>query len=71
MLPGGLVVMGKRVYVPGNKTLKGEILKEAHESWFVAHPRSTKMCRDLREYYWWPNMKEIAAMCQDVGYVSR
>ena len=66
VLPGGLVARGKRVYVPENKTLKGEILKEAHESRFATHPGSTKMYRDLREYYWWPNMKKEIA-----EYVSR
>jgi len=66
VLPGGLVAMGKRVYVPENKTLKGEILKEAHESRFATHPGSTKMYRDLREYFWWPNMKKEIA-----EYVSR
>ena len=66
VLPGGLVAMGKRVYVPENKTLKGEILKEAHESRFATHPGSTKMYRDLKEYYWWPNMKKEIAK-----YVSR
>ena len=61
MLPGGLVAMGKRVYVPENKTLKGEILKEAEESRFATHPGSTKMYRDLKEYYWWPNVKKEIA----------
>jgi len=32
--------------VPENKTLKGEILKEAHESRFATHLGSTKMYRD-------------------------
>ena len=66
VVPGGLVAMGKRVYVPENKALKGEILKEAHESRFATHPGSTKMYRDLKEYYWWPNMKKEIAK-----YVSR
>ena len=61
ILPGGLVAMGKRVYVPENKTLKGEILKEAEESRFATHPGSTKMYTDLKEYYWWPNVKKDIA----------
>jgi hypothetical protein len=52
--------------VPENRTLKGEILKEAHESRFATHPGSTMMYRDLKEYYWWPNMKKEIA-----EYVSR
>jgi hypothetical protein len=33
------------------------ILREAHESKFSIHPGSTKMYRDLKHHYWWPNMK--------------
>jgi len=28
----GLVVMGKRIYLPNDEVLKGEVFKEAHES---------------------------------------
>jgi hypothetical protein len=49
------------MYVPDEKTLKEEILKEAHESKFVVHLSSTKIHRDLKDYYWWSNIKrEIA-----------
>jgi hypothetical protein len=57
----GLVVMGKRIYLPNDEVLKGEVLKEAHEFKLAIHPGSTKMYRDLKESYWWPKMKrEIA-----------
>ena len=69
----GLVVMGKRIYLPNDEVLKGEVLKEAHESKLAIHLGSTKMYRDLKESYWWPKMKrEIAeyvakcAICQQV-----
>ena len=65
--------MGKRIYLPNDEVLKGEILKEAYESKLAIHPRSTKMYKDLKESYWWPKMKrEIAeyvanyAICQQV-----
>jgi len=45
----GLVVMGKRIYVPDDKVLKGEVLKEAHESKLAIHLGSTKMYRDLKD----------------------
>ena len=51
----------KKIYSPIEKTLKEEILKEAHESKFIIHLGSTKIHRDLKDYYWWPNIKrEIA-----------
>ena len=69
----GLIVMGKRIYLPNDEVLKGEVLKEAHESKLTIHPRSTKMYRDLKESYLCPKMKrKIAeyvakcAICQQV-----
>ena len=36
-------------------------MEEAHKSAYTVHLGSTKMYRDLREVYWWNNMKrEIA-----------
>jgi hypothetical protein len=43
--------MGKRIYLPNDEVLKGEVLKEAHESKLTIHPGSTKMYRDLKESY--------------------
>ena len=41
--------------------LKSEILHEAHNSKYSIHPGSTKMYHDLKENFWWPDMKrEIA-----------
>ena len=31
MLSGGLIAMASRIYLPGHKTLKDEVLREAHE----------------------------------------
>jgi hypothetical protein len=68
-----LVVMGKGIYLPNDEVLKGEVLKEAHESKLTIHPRSTKMYRDLKESYLCQKMKrKIAeyvakcAICQQV-----
>jgi len=38
-----MIVMGRRIYLPKNKLLKNEVLKEAHKLRFVVHPRHTKM----------------------------
>jgi hypothetical protein len=73
ILDDGMVVMGKRMYVPEDMALKDELLKEAYETKLNMLPRSTKMYKDLKELYWWPNMKkQIAkyitscAICQQV-----
>ena len=69
----GVLRFGKRLCVPSIPDLKKELLDEAHSSAFSIHPGSTKMYRDLRENYWWDNMKrEIAdytsrcLVCQQV-----
>ena len=63
----GLIVMGKGIYLPNDKALKGEVLKQAHESKLAIHPGSMKMYRDLKESYWWPKIKreitEYVAKC--------
>jgi hypothetical protein len=57
----GVVWFRQRLVVPRDQDLKKEILDEAHISKFTIHPGSTKMYRDLRENFWWSNMKgEIA-----------
>ena len=37
--------------------LKNEILHDAHSSRYSIHPGSTKMYQDLKQSFWWPNMK--------------
>ena len=39
----------------------GRILTEAHVSRYTVHPNSTKMYHDLKEMYWWNNMKRDVA----------
>lgn len=58
ILEDKMVVMGRQMYLPDDKTLKDEALKEVHESRFAILPKSTKMYRDLKEFYWWPNIKK-------------
>ena len=38
MISGGLIVMGRRIYLPDHKILKDEVWREAHESRFATHP---------------------------------
>jgi len=32
ILSGGLIAMGRQIYLPDHKTLKDEVLRETHES---------------------------------------
>jgi hypothetical protein len=68
MLSDELIAMGRQIYLPEDKTLKDEVLREAYEYRFATHLGSTKMYRDLKEYYWWPNMKrEIIEFVSNYG----
>ncbi|KAL8089097.1 hypothetical protein AgCh_038752 [Apium graveolens] len=57
----GIMRYSNRIWVPNVQELKDEILAESHCSRYSIHPGSTKMYRDLKEYYWWPNMKRDVA----------
>jgi len=62
----GIVMLGRHMYVPDNKAFKQKLLREAHEYKFTVHPGSIKMYPDLKQYYWWPNMRKEVA-----GYVAK
>ena len=48
----GMVVLRRRMYLLDDQQLKGKVLQEAHKSRFAIHPGSTKMYRDLKDFYW-------------------
>jgi hypothetical protein len=52
-----VVWFGKRLVVPVDLEIKKIILDEAHKSKFSIHPGSTKMYQDLKQNFWWSNMK--------------
>ena len=57
----GILRFSSRIWIPPVPELRNEVLNEAHSSTYSIHPDSTKMYRDLKENYWWPDMKrEIA-----------
>jgi hypothetical protein len=52
-----VVWFGKRLVVPVDPEIKKIILDEAHKPKFPIHPGSTKMYQDLKQNFWWSNMK--------------
>ncbi|XP_070029455.1 uncharacterized protein [Nicotiana sylvestris] len=50
-----------RLCVPSIDGLRERIMVEAHTSRHSVHPGSTKMCHDLKEVYWWNDMKRNGA----------
>ena len=57
----GILRFASRTWIPNVAKLKEEILRDAHSSKYSIHPGSTKMYRDLKENFWWPNMKKEIA----------
>ena len=54
----GVVYMEGRIYVPNNKKIKEEILKENHDLVDVEHLRQHRMLELIKRTYWWPGLKE-------------
>ena len=57
----GIVRNLNRIWIPNVPELKNEILHDAHSSRYSIHPGSTKMYQDLKQSFWWPNMKKEIA----------
>ena len=53
----GILRFSSRIWIPPVPELRNEVMNEAHSSTYSIHPGSTKMYRDLKENYWWPDMK--------------
>jgi hypothetical protein len=52
-----VISFGKCLVVLIDPEIKKIILDEAHKSKFFIHPGSTKMYQDLKQNFWWSNMK--------------
>ncbi|GKB52398.1 putative reverse transcriptase domain-containing protein, partial [Tanacetum coccineum] len=61
----GCVLM-QMVKVPLKGNVRTLIMDEAHKSKYSIHPRADKMYYDLRDMYWWQEMKKDIAL-----YVSK
>nr|GEW01212.1 putative reverse transcriptase domain-containing protein [Tanacetum cinerariifolium] len=53
----GTLCLNNRSWVPCFGDLRTMIMHEPHKSKYSIHPGSNKMYQDLKQLYWWPNMK--------------
>ncbi|GJU13193.1 putative nucleotidyltransferase, ribonuclease H [Tanacetum coccineum] len=63
----GIVWFEDRLCVPNDQALREKVMTEAHSSPFTIHPGSTKMYRDLKEYFWWNGMKQDVATFDEIS----
>nr|GFB38168.1 hypothetical protein [Tanacetum cinerariifolium] len=57
----GVVWFEDRLCVPSDQAFCEKVMTKAHSSPFTVHPGSTKMYRDLKQYFWWNGMKQDVA----------
>ncbi|GJV48981.1 putative reverse transcriptase domain-containing protein [Tanacetum coccineum] len=62
----GTLCLNNRSWLPCYGDLKTLVMHESHKSKYSIHPGSDKMYQDLKQLYWWPNMKANIAT-----YVSK
>nr|GEY30965.1 retrotransposable element Tf2 [Tanacetum cinerariifolium] len=62
----GTLCLNNRSWVSCVGDLRTLIMHESHKSKYSIHPGSDKMYQDLKQLYWWPNMKANIAT-----YVSK
>nr|GEW23926.1 hypothetical protein [Tanacetum cinerariifolium] len=53
----GTLCLNNKSLVPCFDDLRTLIMHESHKSKYSIHPGSDKMYQDLKQLYWWPNMK--------------
>ncbi|GJT78285.1 putative nucleotidyltransferase, ribonuclease H [Tanacetum coccineum] len=63
----GVVWFEDRLCVPNDQALREKVMTEAHSSPFTIHPGSTKMYRDLKQYFWWNGMKQDVATFDEIS----
>ncbi|KAJ0494407.1 putative nucleotidyltransferase, Ribonuclease H [Helianthus annuus] len=53
----GALYFINRIWIPHFGGLRDLILDEAHKFKYSIYPGTDKMYHDLKEFYWWPNIK--------------
>nr|GEU47609.1 reverse transcriptase domain-containing protein [Tanacetum cinerariifolium] len=53
----GTLCLNKKSWVPCSGDLRALVMDEYHKSKYSIHSGSGKMYQDLKQLYWWPNMK--------------
>ena len=54
----GVVYMEERIYVPNNRKIREEILKENYNLVDMGHPGQHRILELLKRTYWWLELEE-------------
>nr|GEV62052.1 putative reverse transcriptase domain-containing protein [Tanacetum cinerariifolium] len=63
----GTLCLNNRSWFPCYSDLRALIMHESHRSKYSVHPGSDKKYQDLKQLYWWPNMKADIATYVNFG----
>ncbi|KAK6160447.1 hypothetical protein DH2020_003828 [Rehmannia glutinosa] len=61
----GILQFKERVDMTNRDNLRENFLAEWHSTPYSVHPGATKMYRDLKIHYWWPDMKRDITYSMD------
>nr|GEZ36794.1 putative reverse transcriptase domain-containing protein [Tanacetum cinerariifolium] len=59
----GTLCLNNKSWLPRYGDLRNLIMRESHKLKYYVHPGSDKMYQDMKQLYWWPNMKADIAIC--------
>nr|GEU32311.1 putative reverse transcriptase domain-containing protein [Tanacetum cinerariifolium] len=62
----GTLCLNNKSWVPCFGNLRTLIMHESHKSKYLIHLDSDKMYQDLKQLYWWPNMKANIATYEKI-----
>nr|GEW95482.1 hypothetical protein [Tanacetum cinerariifolium] len=62
----GTLCLNNRSWLPCYGDLRALIMHESHKSKYSIHPGSNKMYQDLKQLYWWLNMKADIATYDNI-----
>ena len=71
ILEDGALRLTSQLSVPNKEELKGTILKGAHSAHYSVDQGGTKLFKDLRQSFWWDNLKREIAEYVEVPDLSR
>ena len=53
-----IVYVNRQIYIPNNRKIWEQVLHENHNLADVSHSEQTRMLEQIKQNYWWPEIKE-------------